>query len=143
MSLSRSGYIAAYWVNGAATTLPLPSGATNVELTGIAVSGSDVYSSGFWVSSSTGASVAAYWVNGVLETLPAQRHDRIQSRCGCGFDSVGSLGLRRWKVTRARGCRRLWFRPRQSRRQILHERGSPAWIAARRKVAKRAFTDFV
>ena len=43
-------YVATYWVNGAATVLPLPSGATGSSATGIAVSDGDVYVVGLRLS---------------------------------------------------------------------------------------------
>jgi hypothetical protein len=60
---------AAYWLNGTATTLPMPSNTTyapggNSSAGGIAVSGSDVYAVG-----AVGISNAAYWVNGGAATL--------------------------------------------------------------------------
>ena len=61
-------YVATYWVNGAATVLPLPSGATGSSATGIAVSNGDVYVVGNAVEA--GGDTAAYWVNDTLETLP-------------------------------------------------------------------------
>jgi uncharacterized membrane protein len=55
-------------VNGAATVLPLPSGATGSSATAIAVSNGDVYVVGNAVEA--GGDTAAYWVNDTLETLP-------------------------------------------------------------------------
>jgi hypothetical protein len=60
-----------FWVNGTLETLPLPSGMTGAEATGIAVSGSDVYVAGCAILGGfQPCSQAAYWVNGKPETLP-------------------------------------------------------------------------
>src|ERR1039458_9464262 len=62
-SVRVENYTAAYWVNGTATVLPLPSGAAgSSEACGVVVSGSDVYVAGNVPT--TLASAAAYWKDG-------------------------------------------------------------------------------
>jgi hypothetical protein len=64
---NNSDESAVLWVNGAATLLPMPSGLTGeYYASGIAVSGSDVYTVGTVVDS---GETAAYWVNGGAATL--------------------------------------------------------------------------
>jgi hypothetical protein len=66
--------IAAYWINGTPTTLPMPADIQDSPATswavGIALSGSDMYAVGSLVDSTASVGqTGAYWVNGGEATL--------------------------------------------------------------------------
>jgi hypothetical protein len=57
-----------YWLNGTYTALPLPANASWGSGQAIAISGNNVYCSGFTTSSSV--ETPCYWLNGIYTVLP-------------------------------------------------------------------------
>lgn len=58
-----------YWTNEKCTELPIPSDATEAEVTGIAAVSGTVYVSGIYRDKNY-TDHACYWVNGEVKTLP-------------------------------------------------------------------------